>query len=234
MKRSIIFTVVTDLLLLAFGSGILHIPETPVMQEENVEQAFVNILPCTVRLQSGEIYGSGSIYRLTADEVIVVTAGHLLIGNREDWEITFFDGNKAAGRLIGVSDEADVGFIGISMSVLSKEDLIQLRRVKTDWDVWEKFDKNRRFFMADVVSDNDEPICIQGAMVEKEMFLPDYGKTMMYGDAYAHPGMSGCGIFDGYGNFVGILSGATEQNEIAAVPLTEIEEAYKKTDLFPV
>ena len=233
MKRSIILTVVIDLLLLALGRGILSVPETPVLQEENVEQAFENILPCTVRLQSGEVYGSGSIYCLTADEMIVVTAGHLLVSNRQEWEITFYDGKKTAGRLIGVSDEADVGFIGISLSALSKEELMQLCRAKTDWDAWEKFGKNSCFFMADVISDNKQPICIQGAMVEKEMFLSDYGRAMMYGDAYAHPGMSGCGIFDGYGNFVGILSGATEQNEIAAVPLTEIEEVYKKTGLFP-
>lgn len=211
---------------------MVSLPFTPVLQEENVEQAFENVLPAAVRLQAGEMYGSGSIYEITTEEVIVATAGHLLSNGRQEWEVTFFDGEWTIGRPVSISDGADVGFIAVSLSDLPKEELMKLCRVTKNPHAWHSFNKNSRFFMIDMVSDGGEPTYFQGALVEKEMFLPDYGRIMMYGDAYAHPGMSGCGIFDGYGNFVGILSGATEQNEIAAVPLSEIEEAYKKPGLF--
>lgn len=234
MKRNMILSVVMDILILVLGRSVWSVPPAPVLQEENVEQAFENVMPCTVRIQAGERYGSGSIYDLTVDEMIVVTAGHLISDCREELNITFMNGRMVKGRLVDVSDETDVGFIGISLADLSPEEMMQLRQVVINGSAYETLAKNSCFFMIDIVSDYDEPVYSQGAIVEREMFLPDYGRSMMYGDAYAHPGMSGCGIFDGYGNFVGILSGGTEHNEIAAVSLTDIEEAYRKTQLIPL
>lgn len=227
--NNILISIIIHMLLLMLESGQLSLPITHVLNEENVEQAFENVLPATLYIQAGERYGSGSIYGINQNELIVATAGHLLSDSPEELDITFFDGSQAKGRLVAVSDEADVGFVGIPLSELSIEELAGLRHVRIDDGAYENITKNSRFFMVDMVDDSEGPICCQGAIVEKEMFLPDYDRSMMYGDAYVRPGMSGCGIFDEYGNFVGILSGGTEYNEIAAVPLTEIEEAYKKS-----
>lgn len=216
------------MLLLMLESGQLSLQITCVLNEESVEQAFENVLPSALYIQAGERYGSGSIYGIVRDELIVATAGHLLSGSPEELDITFFDGGQAKGRVVAVSDEADVGLLGIPLSELSIEELAGLRRVRIDDEAYENITKNNCFFMIDMTDDIGEPICCRGAVVEKEMFLPDYDRSMMYADAYVRPGMSGCGIFDEYGNFVGILSGGTENNEIAAVPLTEIEKVYYK------
>ena len=228
MKSNLILSIVIDMLILILGRGIPFLQITPVLQAENPEQAFENVLPAALYIQAGERCGSGSIYGIIQDELIVATAGHILSDSSEKLEITFFDGRQVKGRLVVISEEADIGFIGIPLSELSIEELVGLRHVRIDDGAYENMTKNRRFFMIDMSDDSGGPICCRGAIVEKEMFLPDYGRSMMYGDAYVHPGMSGCGIFDEYGNFVGILSGGTEHNEIAAVPLTEIEEVYYK------
>lgn len=227
--NNILLSVIIHMLLLMLESGQLPLAITYVLNEENVEQAFENVLPAALCIQAGERYGSGSIYGITQDELIVATAGHLLSDSPEKLDITFFDGRQAKGRVVIISDEADVGFIGIPLSELTIEELAGLRHVRIDHEAYENITKNSCFFMVDMADDSGEPVCCRGAIMEKEIFLEDYGRSMMYGDAYVHPGMSGCGIFDEFGNFVGILSGGTEHNEIAAVPLAEIEEAYKKS-----
>ena len=40
--------------------------------------------------------------------------------------------------------------------------------------------------------------------------------------------MSGGGVFDAYGHFIGMLTGGTLRDEIAAVPLPCIEEAWEE------
>ena len=51
---------------------------------------------------------------------------------------------------------------------------------------------------------------------------------MLYGHGFARAGMSGGGIFDGYGNLIGMVTGGTLQNEIAGVPLTDLMEVYEE------
>ena len=51
---------------------------------------------------------------------------------------------------------------------------------------------------------------------------------MLYGRGFAKEGMSGGGIFDGYGHFIGLLAGGTWQGEIAGVPSGEVERAYRE------
>ncbi len=51
---------------------------------------------------------------------------------------------------------------------------------------------------------------------------------MLYGKGNAVPGMSGSGVFDRYGNYVGMITGGTLQGEIAAVPVEVIEEEFEK------
>ena len=66
--------------------------------------------------------------------------------------------------------------------------------------------------------------------MEKEKFLPEYGTVMLYGDGGAVPGMSGSGIFDNCGNYIGTLSGATDRYELAGVPLPTVLSEYEKGD----
>ena len=50
---------------------------------------------------------------------------------------------------------------------------------------------------------------------------------MLYAKGETIPGMSGGGVFDAYGNYLGMLTGATLQNELAAVPAETITKEYE-------
>ena len=71
----------------------------------------------------------------------------------------------------------------------------------------------------------------EGEILATLMYLEDFGMEMLYAKGEAIPGMSGGGVFDRSGNYLGMLTGATLQNELAAVPAKIIYEEFHKFNL---
>lgn len=201
--------------------------EIPVLTEENQAKACENMLGSAVRIQGDGYCGSGSVYEIGSDEIIIVTNRH--VAERFDGEscVSFFYGGECRGIVLGCSDTADIGFISVDPEGLKKEEKERLREVGKRESAYENLNKNSRFFIVDIASDLSNPEIYQGAVVEKEKFIPEYGTVMLYGDGSAVPGMSGSGIFDDYGNYIGTLSGATDRYEIAGVPLPAVIAEYE-------
>ena len=51
---------------------------------------------------------------------------------------------------------------------------------------------------------------------------------MLYLLGFAKEGRSGGGIFDGCGHLIGLLAGGTWQNEVAGVPVDQVQQAYRE------
>ena len=183
--------------------------EIPVLTEENQTEAFENVLGSAVRIQGNGYYGSGSVFEIKKDEIIVVTNRHVAEHFDEEGYVTFFYGS-------------------VDSDGLEKQEREQLREVGKRKNAYDNLNKNTCFFIVDIASDISNPEICQGAVVEKEKFLPEYGTVMLYGDGGAVPGMSGSGIFDNCGNYIGTLSGATDRYEIAGVPLPTVLSEYEK------
>lgn len=201
---------------------------TPVLKEQNIEQAFENIKCSSVRIQGNGYYGSGSIFLMTEEEMIIVTNRHVLDYFDAGSYVTFYDGKQAKGNIIGSARKADVGFISISLSEFDYEELWQYRNVRKHDEVYDTLQKNDCFFMVDLANNIEDPVYYEGSVIDANKYLADFDMEMFYGDGYAVPGMSGSGIFDGYGNYLGILAGGTAECEIAAVPLWVVEKEYEK------
>ncbi len=195
--------------------------------EHDVQKAYENILCSCVRVQANGHYGSGSIIHITEEEIVIVSNKHVLCYLDENSYVSFWDENTARVEVIGISETYDLGFAKIR-----REDLgdcaDSYRCVRADAKIYEKLKKNDTFFMVDIASDMKNPQIYTGEVIEKEKYLQDYEAEMFYGDAYAKPGMSGCGLFDGYGNYIGILSGGTPYVEVAAVGLDKVMAEYQK------
>jgi hypothetical protein len=230
MKKTVSLVFLALLLAFTIFSGSDN-KTTPVLDKENREQAYQNVLCSAVRIQCNGHYGSGSILELSEKEAVIVTNRHVIQYFDENSYITFFNGISCEGEVLGCSQTADIGYLLVSLGDMEEEDRKALRMVEKSLSAYESLQKNSSFFMIDIASDRENPEIYSGAVVEKEKYLAEYGTEMLYGDGTAVPGMSGSGLFDDYGHFIGVLSGATEHYELAAVPLTTVLEEYKKTRL---
>lgn len=206
----------------------LGLMNTPLSEEENIQSAYENVCPSMVRIQVDGHYGSGSIYKMLEEEIIIVTNRHVLQYFDEDSYVTFFNGRVGNGRLLGTSEEADIGFISIPIAGFTYEELLEFRNVRSSSKIFENLKENTCFFMVDMATDRIDPVYYEGKIIDPFRFLSDFGTEMLYGEGYAKPGMSGCGMFDAYGNYIGMLAGGTLQDEIAGVPAGMIEQAYQE------
>lgn len=209
------------------ASTRLELMNTSLLSEADVQKAYENVLCSSVRVQVEGHYGSGSIYKMLEDEIIIVTNRHVLQYFNDDSYVTFFNGRVGNGKCLGSSEEADVGFISIPINGFSWQELLDFRNVRSSTEAYNVLKKNDCYFIIDMASDSLYPKVHEGQIIEKNRYLPDFEAKMLYGEGSAVPGMSGSGIFDAYGNYVGMLAGGTLKNEIAGVPVTVIEEAFQ-------
>ena len=193
----------------------------------DMETAYNNVLSGCVRIQGDGYYGSGNVFDITEEEIIVITNKHVLHNFGENSCVLFYDGMSVQAEVFGVSDYYDVGFLKIQRKHL-KDAGVTYQCACINLNRYEILERNDSFFMVDVATDIDNPQIHIGEIIEREKYLQDYHTEMLYGDAYAQPGMSGTGLFDGYGNYIGILSGGTDYVEIAAVGIDKILEEYEK------
>lgn len=214
---------------------VLFLPDTIretklTKQQEDREE----LLPALVKIRGNRVLGSGSIYAVTADSVVIVTAAHVLAGCEEagceeadceeagyaEAEVLFFGGKEVAAEISDISEVADVGFLTVKVSDLSEKDREMLRRVRIRRKAYNRLGKNSLLYMVDL---SEEGRIMEGGVVEKSKRLEEFSVPMIYADGAAQKGMSGSAVFDEEGYFVGILVAATEYGELAILPVTEIE-----------
>lgn len=205
----------------------LELAVTPLLQEKDYDRAFANVLSACVRIQAGDHYASGCIYKMLEKEIVIVTNRHVLEYWNEDSYVTFFDGSVLTGSLIGVSDCSDVGFLSTPTEELPYEALLFLRNIRLA-DRLEEIEQGEGFFAVDIASQWNMPVRKEGEILSPSVFLEEFQEEMIYARGDACPGMSGCGIFDGFGRYWGMLTGGTLDGEIAAVPVKTIRQVYEE------
>lgn len=194
-------------------------------EEEEDTFCLSGVLGSCVRIQGKGHHGSGSIYRLLEGEIIIVTNYHVLQYWDEDSYVTFFNGAVGNGNIVTVSEKEDVGFLRVQTAFLSDEELEGLHAVNESGSSLARGDV---LYMVDIASDVWQPEVYEGQVLEPCKYLEEFETRMLYGESLFKPGMSGGGVFDKGGNYVGMLTAGTDQNEIAAVPQNTVKEIFSK------
>lgn len=196
---------------------------------KEAKEAFSNVICSCVRIQVKGHYGSGSIYKMLENEIIIVTNRHVLQYWNEDSYVTFFNGRCVGGTLLGTSKEVDLGFIRIPTGNFTYEELLAFRNIRMVWETENKneSENENKIFAVDMASKWNDPVMMEGELISSSAYLEDFGTEMLYAKGGAVPGMSGTGVFDRYGNYLGMLTGATLQNDLAAVPAGTIYEEFE-------
>ncbi|MCM1199791.1 MAG: serine protease [Bacteroides fragilis] len=214
------------------GKLALGFLESPVLTSEDCAMAYENVKGCIVRIHMGNAYGSGVVFRITPENVIIVTNKHVL----SYWEepasyVQFPQGYFTQARIIGTSAEHDIGFLAVANQEFDYSELERLRYVHWDMDRYQAMQAGDALFCTgagDEMEAGGADSFYEGSVGDMYYYIDDFGEFMIYGYGYAREGMSGGGTFDSYGNFIGMISGATMSGETASMPLPAILEAYEE------
>lgn len=213
---------------------------------DSISDTFENVRPSIVQIRIGNVYGEGCIWDMSESAITILTNRHIV----ENFDaiadndvngnyVVFYTGEAARVSLVGVSYDQDAAFLQVAVSELDPEKICSLRKVRKDDTVYDKLkagdavisisssdrscegpDDDR--LLADEEDSGIADIFYQGKIRNTAVYVEDLQKKMLYTDCYSEEGMSGSGIFDTYGNYIGMLTGGDENGGTVAIPLSEI------------
>lgn len=211
------------------GLVALGLLKCPILQSEDCELAYENAKKCVVRLNMGNAYGSGVIWQLTSDTVIIATNAHVLEYWKDETSFVYFpQGYYANAEILGVSGNYDVGFLTVGNDNFSYEELETLYYVCADETVYDNLEQSDALFCVGSGREIGTMEFYEGTVEQPWQYIETFENDMLYGHGFAKAGMSGGGTFDGYGHLIGMISGGTLNNETASVPLPSIIAAYEE------
>ncbi len=181
-----------------------------------------------VQLEAEGLLGSGVIYEADDEMLYIATAGHVLAQAKGTVYITFADGFLVESTEYEVMEREDLAFIAVSLEKLPETSLKQYHRVNVDK---ERFDNIRP---GDGVIAMGSKSAVAGEAYEGELlnnwiYVEDFKQHMMLAKVELEQGMSGGGLFDAKGHFLGLLCGENEDGEVAVLPWSVLHAAF---DLF--
>ncbi|MCM1153797.1 MAG: serine protease [Roseburia sp.] len=204
--------------------------ETPVLENGDCAAAYENVKDSVVLVHMENAYGSGVIWEMTPEMIIIASSKHVL----EYWDeafsyVRFPQGYTATGKVLGISQEYDIGFLAIDNAEFTYPELEKLRCAHGDMLLYQAMQTGDEMFCAGAGDEAQEGsgTYYPGTLESMWMYIEDFGEYMIYAHGYAEPGMSGGGVFDARGNLIGILTGATADGETASLPLPVMIEAYE-------
>lgn len=209
--RTIVALGLLGLLLLTGGCG----------REDEKESSMER---CVVRIQAGSSQGSGIVYQKDREQFVIVTAAHVLEEEQNQVQITFYDDFMVEGSSYYVSESSDVAFVSVPTDEMSAGQRKEYTAASVDKEVFDQLTGGSTVLFQSAVEGMEEPN--QGSVLENWIYVEDFQQYMMLLQGKIAPGMSGGGVFDEDDNFLGILCGANEKGEIAAIPLSIIQAEY--------
>ena len=194
-----------------YDSGTLATDDINMVLEQFEPAIVVIVIPNKSR-------GSGYIVKITDEEIIICTNRHVT-NNKDNLEISFYDGTTVRGETVGSMDGIDVSFVSVKRADLSPEfvetlmtvhinkgyvDCIEngkdvtvgIRTITQDGSVWKK---DRTGHIVEMKTTDYLPL----------NYMPKCYSNLKYVTtitASIYSGSSGSAVFDGYGNLIAMVS----------------------------
>ena len=172
--------------------------------------------------------GNGSVYMIKKEELIIVTTYHLL-QNGEDVTVRFSDNRAAQGKVLGVNEKHDVGFVIVQTEDIPSETLENVAAVQTKQEMYDSLmpgDYMEYCFLSyDGVFVNRE--IYKGSIGHMNWYVPDFDDYLIYNYCKVRPGMSGCAAVAADGSYLGMVIGGYD-NESVALSVHVIDKVYQE------
>ncbi|MCR5100347.1 MAG: serine protease [Butyrivibrio sp.] len=227
----------------------LGINETVYNYGADPNNTYHYVKPSVVAIHAVDMFGAGSIWEINEDFITVVTNRHVVkkwIESGTDdsvCNVIFFTGRVTEAELLGYDEEFDIAFLKVNTGQISDTELIRLRKVRRDEKALEALEKGDSIIVTGSVHNivmeayqnnfningNDTDVATKGyagTVINPDIYVTDMDMKMIYANCYAETGMSGGGAFDVYGNYIGMLTGGSDENEAVCIRLTDIEAFY--------
>ena len=162
----------------------------------------------TVRFQGPQCLGSGVVWSVEEEMLVIATAAHVAEDN-----------SPLTVRY--VSDQVDVAFVEVSLQELENQG-ISWQVARQDREVCDQLEAGQPMWIMGSVEEAADRT-YDGSVTQPWIYLEDFGNYMLLGHAYAIPGVSGGGVFTREGILVGILCGGNDADQIAVLPWSVME-----------
>ena len=201
-----------------------------------------------VRIDCESRSGSGVIYDAREGCVVLVTAAHVVEGTEAAtivWEMSAAE--KTSGQTLETETSSatiseiirvsglDLDFLKVQGASAEGAILQNVQRSEemdkeTGDGSMESFREEQENTSSELVlwgyNASGEVLEVAGAVSEPWIYVEDFGCHMLIARAETVPGMSGGGVYDSDGNFIGIICGADENGNVAILSANVIASEY--------
>ncbi len=195
-------------------------PEPP-----SEESAVISPEKSVVQVKAGNAVGSAVLRGVNAEgnKIILLTAGHVLdnLSTGEYPVVVFDDGTEVPCDSYESSESADAAILTIEDIELAEKLQRENCFVKENRERFDSMQDGDPCIAIGGGFDGEKSVCT-GEILDNWIYMEDYAQYMIWAEVEIHPGMSGGGLFDSEGYFLGILSGGSEDGQLAAVPFSLI------------
>ena len=206
-KQSCITDSVADKMSLLIAERYEHIKGLD-LEGINMELAYQLAKRSVTGIEIDNSVGNGIIWRIQEDKVVVVTNRHLL-DNGIKAQVFFCDGSSAAAKILGCSQQYDIGFLEIDIRDISKNAIREIyEAVPVMYNLEDDYEMdlfNNQMTGLDIIQLGMD--LVYKGKISKVSFVPVFNTHVIESECYSKAGMSGGGMFDVEGRFIGMISG---------------------------
>ena len=172
--------------------------------------------------------GNGSIYNVKEDNIVIVTTYHLLQDN-EEVMVYFPTQDIVSGKVLGVNEKHDVGFIEIRTEDIGFETLEDLSCVYYEEKAVDelKIDDAMEYRFLEWNDGNVSSVKHKGKIGHTNWYIDDFDDYFIYNYCEVAPGMSGCAAVAEDGSYIGMMIGGVD-NESGALSAKTIAGLYEE------
>lgn len=213
------------------SEGQVKLEVAPLLQYEDPEtQNLAGMLQevcggMMVQLEAGRYLGSGILYKQEEECLVILTAAHVLADVAEVVKVTFVDGWVVESTDFQLSKMADTAVVRVPLNQIPPDQAAGYYLANVDKTIYDNILSEDGCIVMGCRTGVAED-AYEGIVLEPWIYMEDYSQYMMWVSAAGKPGMSGGGLFDKRGRFLGILSGRSEDGEWAVVPLGFVLAEY--------
>lgn len=172
------------------------------IDSSDFDSVFNHVLKSHVLVDSGTLSGCGNIWKIGKKNITVITASHV-IEDKEDISVFFWTGDKVKAKVFTDNKKLDYCLLTVTPDDTKSLDITAVTPAKSLPKTGDDIFMVIPYFHT----------ASAGIVAGPEVYSEDFGQNLIHCYVDVNEGMSGGGLFDNSGNYLGILLGGSEEGD---------------------